>query len=231
MIRKIITIDEEKCDGCGLCVPSCAEGALRIVNGKAKLVKDSFCDGLGNCLGDCPRGAITMEEREADPFDEEAVQEHLEKPKAPGGCPGMAAMSFAGKKAEQEPEKETGSMLRQWPVQLHLVSPAAPYWKNADILIAASCVPVAFGGFQKRLLKDRRIVIACPKLDRTEGYLEKLTEILRHNDISSVTVAHMEVPCCSGLVAMVERALADSGKVIPYRRIKIGIQGDILEEK
>lgn len=231
MIRKIIRIDEEKCDGCGLCVPSCAEGALKIVKGKAKLVKEAYCDGLGNCLGDCPRGAITIEEREADPFDEEAVQEHLEEKLTPRGCPGMTAMSFAGKKEEPEPERVTGSMLGQWPVQLHLVSPAAPYWRNADMLIAASCVPVAFGDFQNRLLKNRRIVIACPKLDRTEGYLEKLTEILRHNEISSVTVAHMEVPCCSSLVAMVERALADSGKVIPYRRIKIGIQGDILEEK
>ena len=227
MIRKIISIDEEKCDGCGLCVPSCAEGALQIVNGKAKLVKDSFCDGLGNCLGDCPRGAITIEEREADPFDEEAV-----KPQAPAGCPGMAAMSFSGHgDKEPEPGETVPSMLRQWPVQLHLVSPAAPYWKDADVLIAASCVPVALGDFQNRLLKNRRIVIACPKLDRTEGYLEKLTEIFRHNDISSVTVAHMEVPCCSGLVAMVERALADSGKVLPYRRMKIGIQGQVLEEK
>jgi ferredoxin len=232
MIRKIISIDEEKCDGCGLCVPSCAEGALQIVNGKAKLVKDSFCDGLGNCLGDCPRGAITIEEREADPFDEEAVKEHLDKPQAPAGCPGMAAMSFSGHRdKELEPGETVPSMLRQWPVQLHLVSPAAPYWKDADVLIAASCVPVALGDFQNRLLKNRRIVIACPKLDRTEGYLEKLTEIFRHNDISSVTVAHMEVPCCSGLVAMVERALADSGKVLPYRRMKIGIQGQVLEEK
>lgn len=232
MIRKIISIDEEKCDGCGLCVPSCAEGALQIVNGKAKLVKDSFCDGLGNCLGDCPRGAITIEEREADPFDEEAVKEHLDKPQALAGCPGMAAMIFSGHRdKEPEPGETVPSMLRQWPVQLHLVSPAAPYWKDADVLIAASCVPVALGDFQNRLLKNRRIVIACPKLDRTEGYLEKLTEIFRHNDISSVTVAHMEVPCCSGLVAMVERALADSGKVLPYRRMKIGIQGQVLEEK
>ena len=232
MIRKIISIDEEKCDGCGLCVPSCAEGALQIVNGKAKLVKDSFCDGLGNCLGDCPRGAITIEEREADPFDEEAVKEHLQKPQAPVGCPGMAAMSF-GEPREKDTEsgRTVPSMLGQWPVQLHLVSPAAPYWKNADVLIAASCVPVAFGDFQNRLLKNRRIVIACPKLDRTEGYVEKLTEIFRHNDIASVTVAHMEVPCCTGLVAMVERALADSGKVLPYRRVKIGIQGKVLEEK
>jgi len=232
MIRKIISIDEEKCDGCGLCVPSCAEGALQIVNGKARLVKDSFCDGLGNCLGDCPRGAITIEERDADPFDEEAVKEHLEKPQTPGGCPGMAAMSFGERRQkESETGKAVPSMLGQWPVQLHLVSPAAPYWKNADVLIAASCVPVAFGDFQNRLLKNRRIVIACPKLDRTEGYVEKLTEIFRHNDIASVTVAHMEVPCCSGLVAMVERALADSGKVLPYRRVKIGIQGQVLGEK
>ncbi|HRW78178.1 MAG TPA: iron-sulfur cluster-binding oxidoreductase [Candidatus Sabulitectum sp.] len=144
----------------------------------------------------------------------------------------MAAMSFGERRQkESETGKAVPSMLGQWPVQLHLVSPSAPYWKNADVLIAASCVPVAFGDFQNRLLKNRRIVIACPKLDRTEGYVEKLTEIFRHNDIASVTVAHMEVPCCSGLVAMVERALADSGKVLPYRRVKIGIQGQVLEEK
>jgi len=232
MKRKIITIDEEKCDGCGLCVPACAEGALQMVNGKAKLVKDSYCDGLGNCLGDCPRGAITMEEREADPFDEEAVLQRLEEKGKPGGCPGMASMSFPADSKEYTPQSGAAeSMLEQWPVQLHLVSPQAPFWSKADLLIAASCVPVTYGDFQNRLLRGRRIVIACPKLDRTEGYVEKLTEILRSNDISSVTVAHMEVPCCSGLVAMAEKALADSGKVIPYRRIKIGIRGNILEEK
>lgn len=232
MKRKIITIDEEKCDGCGLCVPACAEGALQIVGGKARLVKDSYCDGLGNCLGDCPRGAITMVEREADPYDEIAVQEHLKLEKPPSGCPGSAVMSFPSEKKPEKPESAGfESMLEQWPVQLHLVSPAAPYWRGADILIAASCVPVSYGGFQNKLLRGRRIVIACPKLDRTEGYVEKLTEILKNNEVASVTVAHMEVPCCSGLVAMTEKALADSGKVIPYRRIKIGIRGDILDEK
>jgi ferredoxin len=231
MKRKIITIDEEKCDGCGLCVPACAEGALAVVNGKARLVKESYCDGLGNCLGDCPRGAITMEEREADPFDEEAVNERMKREIAGGGCPGMAAMSFSSTSKQPREQAPAESMLEQWPVQLHLVNPKAPWWRNADILIAASCVPVAFGGFQSALLKGRRIVIACPKLDRTEGYVEKLTDILKHNRIASVTVAHMEVPCCSGLVAMADRALAASGKVIPYRRVKIGIQGDILEER
>jgi len=233
MKRKIITIDEEKCDGCGLCVPACAEGALQIVNGKAKLVKDSYCDGLGNCLGDCPRGAISMEEREADPFDEKAAMAHVEAG-SPAGCPGVASMSFSAPEAVEKNRPAEGpfpSMLEQWPVQLHLVNPGAPYWHKADILIAASCVPVSFGDFQKKLLRGRKVVIACPKLDRTEGYVEKLTAILKYNEISSVTVAHMEVPCCSGLVAMAEKALADSGKVIPYRRIKIGIQGNILEEK
>ena len=232
MKRKIITIDEEKCDGCGLCVPACAEGALQIVDGKAKLVKDSYCDGLGNCLGDCPRGAITMEEREADAFDEKAVLKHLENGEPSIGCPGTASMSFPSDRKTHDLQLQPAeSMIEQWPIQLHLVSAGAPYWHGAQLLIAASCVPVSFGDFQNRLLKGRRIVIACPKLDRTQGYVEKLTEILKHNDISSVTVAHMEVPCCSGLVAMAEKALADSGKVIPYRRIKIGIQGNILEEK
>ena len=232
MKRKIITIDEEKCDGCGLCVPACEEGALGIVDGKARLLKDSYCDGLGNCLGDCPRGAITIEEREADPFDEEAVRAHLsDEPASGGGCPGMANLSFPGKPRETGLKSEVASRLEQWPVQLHLVDPGAPWWNGADILIAASCVPVSFGDFQSRLLAGRRIVIACPKLDRTQGYVEKLTAIMRRNNVASVTVAHMEVPCCNGLVAMVEKALSESGKVIPYRRIKIGIQGDLLEER
>lgn len=235
MKRKIIKIDEEKCDGCGLCVPTCAEGALQVVNGKAKLVKDSYCDGLGNCLGDCPQDAITIEEREADAFDEAAAMAHVEEMKKPepvhSGCPGTAARSFGKEKTETAAAEAQESMLEQWPVQLHLVAPGAPYWQDADILIAASCVPVAFGDFQKKMLKGKKVVIACPKLDRTEGYLEKLTAIFAGNKVASVTVAHMEVPCCTGLVVMVEKALSMSGKVIPYRRIKIGIQGEILEEK
>ncbi len=231
MKREIITIDEEKCDGCGICVPACAEGALQVVNGKARLVKDSYCDGLGNCLGDCPRGAISIEEREADAFDEKAVEEHLKSKETPHVCPGTITRTFASAPSAVASTPEQGSQLEQWPVQLHLVSPEAPWWNGADVLAAASCVPVSYGDFQNRMLKGRKLVIACPKLDRTEGYLGKLTEIFRKNSISSVTVAHMEVPCCSGLVAMVERALALSGKVIPYRRMKIGIQGDLLEEK
>jgi len=236
MKRNIIRIDEEKCDGCGLCVPSCAEGALQVINGKAKLVRESFCDGLGNCLGDCPRDAITIEEREADPFDEEAVLSNVQQAKQESvpvhaGCPGMKAMSFSSGGSSTALHHSQPSSLEQWPVQLHLVSPQAPYWQNSDVLVAASCVPVAYGDFQERLLKNRKIIIACPKLDRTEGYVEKLTAILKLNNIASVTVAHMEVPCCSGLVAMVENALAMCGKVIPYRRVKIGIQGNILEEK
>jgi ferredoxin len=214
MKRNIIRIDEEKCDGCGLCVPSCAEGALEIINGKAKLVGDSFCDGMGNCLGDCHAKQV---KQEAEP--------------AHTGCPGMKTMSFKPGGSLTAAQVSLPSMLEQWPVQLHLVSPSAPYWNNADILVAASCVPVVFGDFQQKLLKNRRIVIACPKLDRTEGYLEKLTSILKINSISSVTVAYMEVPCCSGLYAMVEKALSLSGKAIPYRRIKIGIRGEVMEEK
>ena len=235
MKRKIIRINEEKCDGCGLCVPSCSEGALQIVNGKARLVKDSFCDGLGDCLGDCPRGAITIEEREADAFDGVAAMARAEAVNKPqpvlSGCPGTKAMSFKSGEIKSDTLQLKTSMLEQWPVQLHLVTPVAPYWQNADLLIAASCVPVAFGEFHAKFLKGRKVVIACPKLDRTEGYLEKLTEIMKYNSIASVTVVHMEVPCCSGLVAMVEKALALSGKVIPYRRVKIGVRGEILEEK
>ncbi len=238
MRRKIISIDEEKCDGCGLCVPACHEGALQLVDGKARLVKESFCDGLGDCLGECPRGAITIEEREAEAFDPEAVGEGApvgaEEP-LPCGCPGIMTRRIERRHGQAVGAGGDGrdgarpSRLSQWPVQLRLLNPSAPYWDGADLLVAADCVLAAYGPFQEELLAGRKLVMACPKLDETSGYAEKLASILRENDIRSVTVARMEVPCCSGIVALVEEALRSSGKVIPYRRMVIGIDGEVRE--
>jgi Fe-S-cluster-containing hydrogenase component 2 len=238
--RNIVKIDEDKCNGCGLCVSACAEGAIQMVDGKAKLVTDSYCDGLGACLGECPQGAITIEEREADEFDEAAVKEHLEKEKNPApakptahsGCPGLAARSFNTERKPGLPSS-TGneSELRQWPVQLHLVPTLAPYWEGADILLTADCVAIAYADFQADLLRGRKVITACPKLDDTSPYIDKLTEILSQNNIKSLTVAHMEVPCCSGIVRLAVEALNGSGKKIPVKLVKIGIAGDKLEEK
>ncbi len=225
-IRKIIEIDEDKCDGCGLCIGTCQENALALVNGKAKLIRDSCCDGLGNCLGECPRGAIRIVEREAEAFVEPAGG-HA------GVCPGTLARTLkkngptpgsAGNAAVSPPESE----LRQWPVQLHLVSPDAPYWAGADLLVCADCVPVACGGFQQQLLAGRRVVIACPKLDDRSGYREKLAAILRNNEIRSLTVAIMEVPCCGGLLQLVRQAVADSGRELPIRVQRITLEGALL---
>ncbi len=242
-VRSIVRIDESKCDGCGLCASACAEGAIKIIDGKARLVKDEYCDGLGACLGHCPQDAITIEKREADDFDEEAVKkalggEHKEAPKAPAqhvhhaGCPGMALRSF--KKAPEAASKggaEARSELAQWPVQLHLVPTTAPYWRGADILIAADCTAFALGAFHAKLLKGRSVAIACPKLDETDGYVEKLAAIFKGNDVKSVTVAHMEVPCCTGLLMMAQKALEISGKEIPFTDIVVGIEGGILSER
>ena len=194
--RKIVKIDEEKCTGCGLCVPNCAEGALKIINGKAVLVKEIYCDGLGACLGHCPEDAITIEERESAAFNEEETKRHL-------------------------------SGLKNWPVQLKLVPVDAPYFKNSDLLIAADCVGFSHPDFHKDLLKGKPLIICCPKLDDPEAYIEKLAEIFKVNNLKSVTVAHMEVPCCFGLNQIVSEALKLSGRKIPVKEITIGIQGDI----
>ena len=248
MKRKIVNIDEGKCDGCGLCVSACAEGAIKLVNGKAKLVSDIYCDGLGACLGECPRGAITIEERDASAFDEKAVHKHLEnlagKPEkgkhVHSGCPGMAAMSFGNMKTSKENQNSKHrqdacatlkSELTQWPVQMHLVPPVAPYWDNADLLICADCVPFAFPNFHSELLKGKKLLIACPKLDDTDPYLEKLTAIFKNNNIRSITVARMEVPCCGGIVMIAQRALQESGKKIPFNIVIVSIRGEILEGK
>ena len=251
MIRNIVNIDEERCDGCGLCVPACAEGAIQIIDGKAKLVSEVYCDGLGACLGECPNDAITIEEREAEEFDEKAVVLHLahleerahqEAPahdgsgSLPCGCPGSAVQeinrsedtSLAGSAPAAE---DIPSQLANWPVQMHLVPVNAPFLRGADVLLAADCTPFALADFHRKLLKDRVLVVGCPKLDDAEFYSRKLTEILRQNDIKSLTVVYMEVPCCFGLVALARKALEDSGVDIPLTTIKVGIRGDILEKE
>jgi Pyruvate/2-oxoacid:ferredoxin oxidoreductase delta subunit len=242
--RKIVKIDEEKCNGCSLCIPNCAEGALQIIDGKAKLVSEKFCDGLGACLGHCPQDAITVIEREAEDFDEKAVEAYLHegteaKPQPqPGpvplftGCPSSRPMQF--KVPESAGELGSGapsvSMLSQWPVQLKLVPVNAPYFKDADLLVAADCVPFAYANFHQDFLKGKAVVVGCPKLDDIQYYKEKLTEIFKTNSIKSVTVPYMEVPCCFGLVKATEDAIAASGKKIPLKKIKISIRGEIKTE-
>jgi NAD-dependent dihydropyrimidine dehydrogenase PreA subunit len=242
MIRKIVHIDQDRCDGCGLCVPSCAEGAIKIVGGKAQIAADNLCDGLGACLGDCPRDAITIIERDADLFDEAAVEKHLhEKPAAPqsvvkpaqpvqhGGCPGSRAVSFAPAPASQAPG--TGpqpSQLAQWPVQLLLVPVTAPYFQDAELLITADCVPFAYADYHREFLAGKAVVIACPKLDDAKAYTEKLTELFRASRIKGITVLRMEVPCCGGIVVAARQALAASGKEIPFREVTISIRGEVL---
>ena len=251
MLRKIVRIDPEKCDGCGLCVPSCAEGAIKIVDGKAQLSADNLCDGLGACLGDCPRDAITIEERDADEFDEAAVEQHLAAQGRPspvnhhaapaasvpaahhhgGGCPGSRAMSFD--RPHESPATQAAasrqSQLAQWPVQLHLVSTTAPYFQGADLLITADCVPVAYAGYHEDFLKGKAVVMGCPKLDDNQFYTNKLAELFSKSDIKSITVLKMEVPCCGGIALAAQQALAASGKQIPLKVVTIGIQGTIKE--
>lgn len=233
VLRKIVKIDEAKCNGCGLCVPACAEGAIQIIDGKAKLVSETYCDGLGACLGECPQDAITIEEREAEEFNEEATAQHLEEvPSAAGelpcGCPGTAVRQF-GQQDSPEAVSATSrpSLLTHWPVQLTLVPPAAPFLQDRDLVLAADCVPFAYAGFHERFLKDHALLVACPKLDDFTAHQEKLTQILRHSRIKSLTIVHMEVPCCSGLVHMAKEAVRLSGKDIPLEDITIGIQGDL----
>jgi NAD-dependent dihydropyrimidine dehydrogenase PreA subunit len=245
--RQIVHIDEEKCNGCGVCVPSCAEGAIKIIDGKAKLIADNLCDGLGACLGDCPQDAITIIEREAEAFDEEAVQLHLHqenKQKVPhqgvkhhhgGGCPGSQIKIFKDEKkavqtitADQDIEIKIKSQLRQWPVQLTLVPPTAPYFEGADLLVTADCVPFAYPNYHLDLLKGKKVVVGCPKLDNVEAYVQKLTQIIKLNALKSVTVAFMEVPCCTGIVRAVEKAIENAQKDIPLHRIRIGIEGEAV---
>lgn len=227
MKRQIVRIDREKCNGCGQCVSACHEGAIRMVDGKAELVSDIYCDGLGDCVGDCPTGAITIEQREAVAYDEAAVARRLEalkaKASAPptGGCPGARAFSFSGRTVSAcpaaAPAPAVSGELTQWPVQLRLVPVNAPWWDGADVLLAADCVAVAVPDFQARLLKGRKVAVMCPKLDDLEGYVEKLAAILAGNDVRSLTVARMHVPCCGGVVRIAQEAVQRSGKAIPVR--------------
>lgn len=245
--RKIVRIDEEKCNGCGLCIPNCAEGAIQIVDGKAKLVSDKFCDGLGACLGHCPEDAITISEREAEEFDEKAVEIHLHNQKEAththkpqpkpqpepqfGGCPSSRVLQFQiPKPIEKANATPSESALSQWPIQLKLAPVDAPYFQDADLLIAADCVPFAYANFHQDFLRGKALVVGCPKLDDIQLYKEKLTAIFKANSIKSVTVPFMEVPCCFGLVKATEDAIEASGKDIPFKKVKIGIRGDIKPE-
>lgn len=250
-IRKIVCIDESKCDGCGLCIPNCAEGALAIIDGKARLVKDLYCDGLGACLGHCPQDAITIIERDAEEFDEKAVEEMLKlqgkksepsheiKNKEPnshahmhsgGGCPG-SRMRMLQRKDDEDMDQtvKVTSKLRQWPVQLNLVPTAAPYFKGADLLITADCVPFAYADYHNDFLKGKAVVVGCPKLDDAAYYAEKLGEIIRINDLESITVLRMEVPCCSGIAQAAKLGRDKSGINIPIKVVTISIEGEILK--
>jgi NAD-dependent dihydropyrimidine dehydrogenase PreA subunit len=283
MKRKIISIDEKKCTGCGQCIPDCPEGALQIIDGKARLVSDLFCDGLGACIGTCPEGAISVIEREAVPYDEKTVMENIVRQGAPvirahlehlvshgqndlyneaieylkehaiaipghespvchprqvhagqspfATCPGSAARSIARTTpaVNRQPPEKTESELRQWPIQLRLLHPDAPYFENADLLISADCVPFAYAGFHTDLLRDKILIIFCPKLDSDiEGYITKMAEIFSRHRIKSITIAHMEVPCCGGVRYVVDQALEQSGKQIPVTEKTITIQGGIV---
>ncbi|NLX95001.1 MAG: 4Fe-4S binding protein [Rhodopirellula sp.] len=241
VMRKIVHIDEEKCDGCGLCVPSCAEGAIQIVGGKARLVSDVYCDGLGACLGHCPQDAISMEDREADEFDEQAAHGHVRRlqsarqPQLLGGCPGTAVQNLLNVLPTSRPAptrksaEPSTSALGNWPVQLHLVPPHAPFLRGADLLLVADCVPVACADFHQRFLKGKPVVIGCPKLDDGRAYVEKLAAILAQAAIRSLTVVHMEVPCCTGLVRIAEAAIAQAGSNVPLHDATISIRGEVLE--
>lgn len=247
MKRTIIKIDEEKCNGCGICISACAEGALQLIDGKAKLISESYCDGLGACLPECPTGAITMEEREADPFDEEAVKANMEKamlqkaeektsPAMPlaCGCPGSNARATERKPAAYVPDHSARynvrpeSQLRQWPCQIKLVSPQAPYFENAHLLVAADCTAFAYANTHEDFIRNKITIIGCPKLDEVD-YSEKLAAILSYNNIKSVTVLRMEVPCCGGISNAVKNALIKSGKMIPWSVITVTTDGQIIE--
>lgn len=274
MKREIIKIDEEKCTGCGKCIPACPEGALQLIDGKARLVSDLFCDGLGACIGDCPEDAITIEEREAEPYDEARVMENIVKQgentikahlkhlyehdeeefleqaekflqekgiKVPKykkeqemneqcGCPGSATKTLKNNTTQNKPANNASvdSRLNNWPVQMHLINPNASYFKDADILLSADCVPFSYGDFHRKFVKDKIVITLCPKLDNSaEKYINKLTNILKNNTINSVTVTKMEVPCCNGTEIIAKEAIKRSGEVVPLSSYTISIDGSI----
>jgi len=230
MIRKIIKINQEKCNGCGACAEACHEGAIGMINGKAKLLRDDYCDGLGDCLPACPTGAITFEEREADAYSEEAVAKKAEEKKFLAcGCPGIQSKKIDRPiENNNAPTADINSELTQWPVQIKLLPIKATYFENANLLVAADCVAYAYGNFHKKFMKNKAVVIGCPKLDNVD-YALKLTEIIKNNNIKSVTVVKMEVPCCGGIENAVKTALLSSGKFIPWQVITVSTDGRILD--
>jgi NAD-dependent dihydropyrimidine dehydrogenase PreA subunit len=238
--RNIIQINEELCNGCGLCVPSCAEGAIEIIDGKAKLVKDMFCDGLGACLGECPTGALKIIEREADAFDVEAVHEHLAKTKmkkapppiaaTPCGCPSATLHTFAPAAKKAAPKGASGpaeSALSHWPIQIRLIPPTAPFLQDGDLLVAADCVPAAYADFHRDFLEGRVLMLGCPKFDDKELYLQRFTDIFRANNVKSVKVLRMEVPCCSPLLPIVTEAARRAGRDVPVEEVIITRRGTL----
>ena len=242
MKRDILKIDEELCDGCGLCIPNCHEGALQIINGKVKLVSEVLCDGLGACIGHCPQEAITIETREAEPFDEKIVNERM-KHKEPenhnhthhgGGCPGSAerVISRSQQADINTVTADQPSELTHWPVQMHLLNPDAPFLRETDLLLAADCVAFSMGNFHSRFLKGKSLAIACPKLDHnTHIYVEKLTRMIDSARINTITVMMMEVPCCGGLMQMVRMALSKATRKVPVKIIIVSIDGKILKDE
>ncbi|ABK61297.1 ATP-binding protein [Clostridium novyi] len=241
MIRKIISINEDKCNGCGICATACHEGAIEIINGKAKLIKDEYCDGLGDCLPGCPMDAIKIIEREADEYNEEAVKERIKEREEksneslPCGCPGTMAKKIVRKvikkvkpEEKQISNKEVVSELSQWPIQLNLINPHSEFLSDADLLIAADCTAYSYANFHRDFIKGHITMIGCPKLDDVEYYKEKLTEILRYNNVKSVKVIRMTVPCCGGIVSAVKEAMLNSGVIVPYSEVIIDTDGSII---
>lgn len=242
MIRKIVNIDEKKCNGCGLCAKACHEGAIELIDGKAKLISDEYCDGLGDCLPECPTGAITIIERESKAYDDELVKKKMEEKKKeekkkeekmPCGCPGTAAKKIQRKIVKTNVTKEVQndevqSELMQWPVQLKLINANAPYLKNADLLVAADCTAYAYANFHRDFIKGHITVIGCPKLDDVNYYKEKFVEIIKNNDLKSITVVRMEVPCCGGIVGAVKAAMLEAGVIVQYKEVIVGTDGSLM---